>query len=82
MDLTKYKENPKTAYLVVEFERLLTEEAEIRALEGELGDLAKDDMTRIEEQKKALMAQMDASSRAIKKRRSFLTRSFLRCAQV
>jgi peptide chain release factor 1 len=60
MDVTKYKENQKTAYLVVEFERLLSEEAEIRALEGELGDLAKEDLARVEEQKKALLAQMDA----------------------
>jgi peptide chain release factor 1 len=60
MDLAKYKENPKTAYLVVELERLLTEEKEISALQGELGDLAKDDLTRIEEQKKALIAQMDS----------------------
>ncbi len=59
MDLTKYKENPKTAYLVVELQRLLTEEAEIRVLEGELGDLAKDDLERVDLQKKALIAQMD-----------------------
>lgn len=60
MDLTKYKENPKTAYLVVELERLLSEEKDIRALEGELGDLAKDDLARIDGQKKALLAQMDS----------------------
>jgi peptide chain release factor 1 len=59
MDLSKYKENNKTAYLAVELERLLTEEAEIRALEGELGDLAKDDLARIETQKQAMVAQMD-----------------------
>jgi protein subunit release factor A len=59
MDLTKYKESQKTAYLVVEFERLLQEESEIRALEGELGDLAKDDIARVLLQKKQLLAQMD-----------------------
>jgi peptide chain release factor 1 len=59
MDLSKYKENPKTAYLVVELERLLSEEKDIQALQGELGDLAKDDLARVEEQKKALLAQMD-----------------------
>lgn len=41
-------------------DRLLSEEAEIRALEGELGELAKDDLARIEEQKKALLAQMNS----------------------
>ncbi len=59
MDIKKYKENRKTAFLAVEYERLLAEEAEIRVLEGELGDLAKDDLVRVEEQKKALLAQMD-----------------------
>jgi peptide chain release factor 1 len=59
MDLSKYKENPKTAYLAVELERLLQEEKEIRALEGELGDLAKDDLARVGEHKKAILNQMD-----------------------
>ncbi len=60
MDLKKYKDNQKTAFLAVEYERLLSEEADIRALEGgELGELAKDDLARLEEQKKTLMAQMD-----------------------
>ena len=60
MDLAKYKENPKTSYLVVELERLLQEESEIRVLEGELGELAKDDLARVETQKKTLIAQMDS----------------------
>jgi peptide chain release factor 1 len=60
MELNKYKENPKTAFLAVEYERLLGEEAEIRALEGELGELAKDDIARVAEQKKALLAEMDS----------------------
>ena len=60
MDLTKYKEHQKTAYLAVELERLLSEEEEIRALEGELGDLAGEDLERITTQKKALIAQMDS----------------------
>ena len=36
MDLVKYKENQKTAYLAVELERLLQEESDTRALEGDL----------------------------------------------
>jgi peptide chain release factor 1 len=60
MDLKKYKENPKTAYLVTEYERLLAEETEISSMDdAELKELAKDDLARIAEQKKALMAQMD-----------------------
>lgn len=60
MDIQKYKENQKTAFLAQELERLLSEEKEIAELaEGELGDLAKDDLERVAEQKKALIAQMD-----------------------
>ncbi|HVV15291.1 MAG TPA: PCRF domain-containing protein [Candidatus Paceibacterota bacterium] len=60
MDLTPYKENPKTAFLAQEYERLLAEEMEIRAIDdAELRDLAKDDIARIDEQKTALLAQMD-----------------------
>ncbi len=59
LDLAKYKENQKTAYLAVELERLLAEEADTRALGDELGDLAAEDLTRIEGQKAALVAEMD-----------------------
>jgi peptide chain release factor 1 len=57
---SKYKENPKTAYFAVELERLLAEEAEVKELAaGDLGELAKDDLTRIEEQKSALIAEIE-----------------------
>ncbi len=60
MDISKYKENQKTSYLAQELERLLNEEKEIQEMmQGELGDLAKDDLARVEEQKKALLQQMD-----------------------
>jgi len=60
MDLGRYKDNPKTAFLAQEYERLLAEEMELRAIDDvELGDLAKDDIDRIDEQKKTLLAQMD-----------------------
>lgn len=60
-DISRYKENPKTAYLAAEVERLEKEEAELRELatEGGLGELAESDLARIAEQKKALFAQMD-----------------------
>jgi peptide chain release factor 1 len=60
MDLSKYKENQKTSYLVLELERILAEEKEIQELaHGELGELAQDDLTRVAEQKDALIKQMD-----------------------
>lgn len=72
MDLTKYKENQKTSYLVLELERVLAEEKEIEALaEGELGELAKDDLARVAEQKAALIAQMDKILEAEKEEEEF-----------
>jgi peptide chain release factor 1 len=60
MDIQKYKDNQKTAYLVTELERLLAEEKEIQELaDGELGELAADDLARVAEQKRAIIAQMD-----------------------
>lgn len=60
IDLPKFKENPKTAYFAVELERLLAEEAEVKMLaEGELGDMVHDDLTRIEEQKKAILHEIE-----------------------
>ncbi len=60
MDISKYKDNPKTAYFAQELERLLAEEVEVKELAaGDLGDLAKDDLARIEEQKKALIDEME-----------------------
>ncbi|HVY72495.1 MAG TPA: PCRF domain-containing protein [Candidatus Paceibacterota bacterium] len=60
MDISKYKDNPKTAYFAAELERLLAEEAEVKELgAGDLGDLAKDELARIEEQKTAIIAEME-----------------------
>ena len=40
-DLSRYKENPKTAYFAAELERLSAEEAEVAELAaGDLGELA------------------------------------------
>lgn len=59
-DLSRYKENPKTAYFAVELERLLAEETEVEELAaGDLGDLAKEDLTRIREQKTALLVEIE-----------------------
>lgn len=60
IDLPKFKENPKTAYFAQELERLLGEEAEVKELAaGELGDLASDDLRRIEEQKRAILKEIE-----------------------
>ena len=60
IDLPKFKENPKTAYFAQELERLLAEEAEVKELAaGELGDLVGDDLKRIEDQKQALLAEIE-----------------------
>lgn len=60
MDIQKYKENPKTAYFAAELERLLAEEEEVKELAaGDLGELAKDDLARIEEQKAAIVAEIE-----------------------
>ncbi len=59
-DLSRYKENPKTAYFAAELERLSAEEAEVTELAaGDLGELAKEDLERIQEQKSALQAEID-----------------------
>ncbi|MCX6819733.1 MAG: PCRF domain-containing protein [Candidatus Adlerbacteria bacterium] len=59
-DLLLYKENPKTAYFAAELERLAVEEKELKEMAtGDLGELAKDDLARIEEQKAALLAEIE-----------------------
>src|SRR3990167_11542398 len=61
MDLSKYKQNPKTQYLAENLERLLTEEADILALakNEEMKEMADADLKNIEIQKNGLVAQMD-----------------------
>lgn len=71
-DLSRYKENPKTAYLAAEFERVSSEEKEVQELaQGELGDLAKDDLERLIEQKNALVAEMERILEGEKKEEEF-----------
>jgi peptide chain release factor 1 len=60
MDLSKYKENPKTAFMAAELERLLAEEKEVQELaQGELAAVAEGDLKRIREQKEMLVAEME-----------------------
>jgi peptide chain release factor 1 len=70
-DYSRFKENPKTAYLYAEFERLEKEEAEVQALSGELGDLAKDDLTRIHEQKQGVLDEMERILKVEEKEEEF-----------
>ena len=61
-EIEKYKGNHKTAFLVAEYERLSKEEEDIRLLgekDSEMVELAKEDLNRIEEQKNALLTQME-----------------------
>ena len=76
-DLTHYKDNPKTAYLYAEFERLQKEEQDTRALESELGDLAVDDLKRIEEQKAGVVAEMERIVALEKKEEEFPNEAIL-----
>ncbi len=60
MDIQTYKDNPKTAYFAQELERLLVEEKEVQEMAaGDLGELAKDDLARIKDQKNALIAEIE-----------------------
>lgn len=62
MDLEKYKQNHKTAYLAESFERLLKEEEEIQGLlknDPSMAELAKKELSDLDAQKTTLRAQMD-----------------------
>lgn len=60
MDIQKYKDSQKTAFLAQELERLLDEEKEIQEMaQGDMAELAKEDLARVAEQKDALIKQMD-----------------------
>ncbi len=62
MDITTYKQNQKTAYHAAEYERLEREAVEVRELvasDPTMQELATQDLTTIETQQQALVAQMD-----------------------
>jgi peptide chain release factor 1 len=58
-DLSKYKTNPKTQYIAAEYERLLGEEEELSKMDGELKEMAEEDLKNVQSQKEAILAQMD-----------------------
>lgn len=61
LNLEKYQNNPKTAYLAETFARLLKEEEEIKALANdlEMKSLSEEELRSLGEQKQALLKQMD-----------------------
>jgi peptide chain release factor 1 len=61
MDLSKYKDNTKTSYLAESLEVLLKQEGELLALSEDpsMKDMAEADLSNIQLQKEALIAQMD-----------------------
>src|SRR3989344_3921087 len=57
--LSRYKENPKTAYLASEYERVVREETELKAISaGELESLAREEFARLAEQKELLRVEL------------------------
>src|SRR3989344_5125596 len=71
-DLSRFKDNPKTAFLAAEYERLLAEEAEVKELAvGEMGALAADDLARLAEQKASVVTEMERILAAEEKEEEF-----------
>lgn len=61
IDITKYKTNPKTQFIVTELERLLEQEKEVLEMAGDesMKDLAEDELKQLKDQQQALIDQMD-----------------------
>ena len=71
-DLTKYKDNPKTAYLYAEFVRIQNEEEETQALaKGDMAELAADDLKRLAEQKQGVLDEMERILKVEEKEEEF-----------
>lgn len=61
IDISKYKSNPRTAYLAETYERLLKEEEEVKALSNtpEMAELSKEELDNLNIQKNEIIKQMD-----------------------
>jgi peptide chain release factor 1 len=58
--IARFKQNPKTAYLADSLVRLEEEKAEVMSLSGgEMGDLVKEELARIDEQERLLVEEME-----------------------
>lgn len=73
MDIERFKQNPRTAYLAETFERLGKEEEETRAMaiDPEMAKLAEDDLKSITLQKEELLKQMEEIVKAEEKEEEF-----------
>ena len=71
-DLTKFKENPKTAYLYAEYVRIEKEEAETAELaKGDMAELAADDLKRLAEHKQSVLDEMERILKVEEKEEEF-----------
>jgi peptide chain release factor 1 len=73
-DIQKYKDNPKTSYLSSVLEDILRQVSEVKEMAGsdpEMQKLAEEELKGLEEQKNALVAQMDEILEAEKKEDEF-----------
>lgn len=74
LDIQKYKDNPKTAYLAGTFERLVKEEEETKLMAGgdpEMQKLAEDEIKNISIQKEEILKQMEDIAKAEEKEEEF-----------
>jgi peptide chain release factor 1 len=74
MDLTPYKENPRTAYLAAEYERLLGEETrvqEVLASDPSLAELAQSELGDLQTQKEHIKSQIEAVAAAVREEEKY-----------
>lgn len=72
-DISKYRNNPRTAYLAETFERLLREEEEIKTLsqDAEMKALSDEELKSLEAQKIQLLKEMEEIAEVEKKEEEF-----------
>ncbi len=73
MDLSIYKENPKTAFLASEIERLLKQEAEVLAMaeDSSMKEMADEELETIRLQKESLLSQIESIVKEEKEEEQF-----------
>ncbi len=74
MDIETLKKNPKTHYLAQEYERLLEQEEEVRAMiasDPTMGGLAQEELASLALQKESIESQIDAIALAEKEEEEF-----------
>lgn len=72
-NIEKYKQDPKTAYLAGEFQRLLKEEERVldMAKDAEMKELADEELKNIESQKKGVQEQIEKIAKASEEEEKF-----------